>query len=167
MACNEPFHSEPVNEIMGEVPSWTIRWGVTIIFVTLISIVAGACFIRYPQTVITTVLMSVSDTSLTGVIIVHSSDISKIKVGQEVVASLTAFPPSEYGTVKGRVSRISKRPQNLDDGSFAYKIEAVFKDGTPQDLKVRLSGFQEADGQAVIVVEEKRLIDYLYMHLRL
>lgn len=166
MACNEPFHSEPVNEIMGEVPSWTIRWGVTIIFVTLISIVAGACFIRYPQTVITTVLMSVSDTSLTGVIIVHSSDISKIKVGQEVVASLTAFPPSEYGTIKGKVSKISKRPQKLVDGSFAYIIEAAFNDGISQNLKVGLSEVQEVDGRVEILVQNKRLIDYLYLHLR-
>lgn len=109
MAYNEPFHSRPVNEIMGDVPSWTIRWGVTIIFVTLMSIIAGAYFIKYPQTVTAPIMMTASDTSLTGVMMVNSSDISKIKVGQEVVAHLTAFPPSEYGTIKGRVSRISKK----------------------------------------------------------
>lgn len=165
MAYNEPFHSGPVNEIMGDVPSWTIRWGVTIIFVTLMSIIAGAYFIKYPQTVTAPIMMTASDTSLTGVMMVNSSDISKIKVGQEVVAHLTAFPPSEYGTIKGRVSRISKKPLKIEDGSFAYKIESIYTEGTILTLQMELSEYQEIDGQAKILVEENKIIDYLFLNL--
>jgi hypothetical protein len=33
------------------LPSWTIRWGISVIFATFIGIVAGYYFIKYPQTV--------------------------------------------------------------------------------------------------------------------
>jgi len=45
------YHSEPVQEIMGTIPSWITRWGVTVIFAVFALIVLGCCIIRYPQTV--------------------------------------------------------------------------------------------------------------------
>jgi len=48
----ERFHSEPVQEIMGTIPSWITRWGVTIIFSILVLILVGCCVIRYPETVV-------------------------------------------------------------------------------------------------------------------
>ena len=45
------YHSEPVQEIMGTIPSWITRWGVTVIFAVFALIVIGCCIIRYPQTV--------------------------------------------------------------------------------------------------------------------
>ena len=45
------YHSEPVQEIMGTIPSWITRWGVTVIFAVFTLIVIGCCIIRYPQTV--------------------------------------------------------------------------------------------------------------------
>lgn len=44
------YYSEPVQEIMGTVPSWITRWGVTVIFSVLAAVIAGSCLIRYPQT---------------------------------------------------------------------------------------------------------------------
>lgn len=49
------FHidrSEEAQQILGRIPSWIIRWGITLIFVILAGIVVGCYFIRYPQTVI-------------------------------------------------------------------------------------------------------------------
>lgn len=48
---NIDYHSEPVQEIMGTIPSWITRWGVTVIFAVFTLIVIGCCIIRYPQTV--------------------------------------------------------------------------------------------------------------------
>lgn len=49
------YHSEPVQEIMGTIPSWITRWGVTIIFSILLLVLVGCCIIRYPETVTGTV----------------------------------------------------------------------------------------------------------------
>ncbi len=44
-------YSEPVQEIMGTIPSWTVRWGVTVIAAVFVIIVIGCCFVKYPQTI--------------------------------------------------------------------------------------------------------------------
>lgn len=43
------YYSEPVQEIMGSIPSWITRWGVTVIAGIFALIVIGCCIIRYPQ----------------------------------------------------------------------------------------------------------------------
>lgn len=44
-------HSEEAQEILGRIPSWTIRWGITVIFSIFAGIILGCCFIRYPERV--------------------------------------------------------------------------------------------------------------------
>ena len=51
----EDYHSEPVQEIMGTIPSWIIRRGVTVIATVFALIVMGCCIIKYPQTVTSTI----------------------------------------------------------------------------------------------------------------
>ncbi len=52
------FYSEPVQEIMGKVPSWITRWGVTVIAGIFAVIIIGCCIIKYPQTITSTVTLS-------------------------------------------------------------------------------------------------------------
>lgn len=51
------FHSEEAQEILGKIPSWIIRWGITLIFLIFLSIIIGSCFIKYPERVNGTVTM--------------------------------------------------------------------------------------------------------------
>lgn len=41
--------SEEVQEIMGPVPHWILRWGITLIGVVFIGLLAGSWFFRYPN----------------------------------------------------------------------------------------------------------------------
>ncbi len=41
--------SEEVQEILGHVPSWIVRWGILMIFVTVILIIFGSWLFRYPD----------------------------------------------------------------------------------------------------------------------
>jgi multidrug efflux pump subunit AcrA (membrane-fusion protein) len=52
------FHSEEASDILGKLPSWIIRWGVTLIFVIFFGIVLGCYFIKYPQTVAAPVIIT-------------------------------------------------------------------------------------------------------------
>lgn len=52
------FHSEEAQEILGKIPSWIIRWGITLIFLIFLTIIIGCCFIRYPERVNGTVTMT-------------------------------------------------------------------------------------------------------------
>ena len=50
-SSNKGLHfSEPVQEIIGTVPSWIIRWGITVITAVYTLIAMGCCIIRFPQT---------------------------------------------------------------------------------------------------------------------
>lgn len=52
------FHSEEAQEILGKIPSWIIRWGITLIFLIFLSIIIGCCFIKYPERINGTVTMT-------------------------------------------------------------------------------------------------------------
>lgn len=43
--------SEEVNEIITAVPSWILRWGITLVLVILLAVVLGSALIRYPDIV--------------------------------------------------------------------------------------------------------------------
>jgi HlyD family secretion protein len=45
------FRSEPVQEILGTVPSWIIRWGTTLFFSIIILLLVGSWFFQYPEVV--------------------------------------------------------------------------------------------------------------------
>lgn len=51
MPQRDSFYSEEAQEIIGSVPSWVVRWGITVVFVIFAGIVAGCYFIKYPQIV--------------------------------------------------------------------------------------------------------------------
>lgn len=45
------LYSAEAQEILGRIPSWIVRWGVTVIFAIFAGILLGCYFIRYPDTV--------------------------------------------------------------------------------------------------------------------
>lgn len=58
MPQNSNFHSEEAQEILGKIPSWIIRWGITMIFLIFLAIIIGCCFIKYPKRVNGTVTIT-------------------------------------------------------------------------------------------------------------
>lgn len=48
---NNRFYSEEAQDILGKLPSWIIRWGMALIFLIFTGIIAGSCFLEYPQVV--------------------------------------------------------------------------------------------------------------------
>ncbi|MDH6359014.1 HlyD family efflux transporter periplasmic adaptor subunit [Parabacteroides sp. PF5-9] len=47
------IRSEEVQEVMGQIPAWIVRWGITILFVVILILVIGSCFFRYPDVIVT------------------------------------------------------------------------------------------------------------------
>jgi len=50
-AQNINLRSEEVREILGRPPRWMIRWGITVIFVIIATLIIGSWFFRYPEVV--------------------------------------------------------------------------------------------------------------------
>ena len=52
MADNKiELRSEKVRHIIGEIPSGIVRYGITIITIVILALLAGAYFIPYPETI--------------------------------------------------------------------------------------------------------------------
>jgi multidrug efflux pump subunit AcrA (membrane-fusion protein) len=48
---NIDVHSEEVQEIMGQIPGWIVRWGLSVVFVIFSSLILGSYLISYPEVV--------------------------------------------------------------------------------------------------------------------
>lgn len=51
-------HSSEVQEIMGLIPSWIVRWGIAVIAGIFALIIIGCCIIKYPETVTASVVIT-------------------------------------------------------------------------------------------------------------
>jgi HlyD family secretion protein len=45
------LRSEEVQEVMGKIPVWILRWGITILFFVVLALVIGSCFFKYPDVI--------------------------------------------------------------------------------------------------------------------
>lgn len=59
---NIELHSEEVQEIMGKIPSWIIRWGLTLIFSVFAMLVAGSYFFKYAEIVTAPLMITTHNT---------------------------------------------------------------------------------------------------------
>lgn len=97
------YYSEPVQEIMGSIPSWITRWGVTVIAGIFALIIIGCCIIRYPQTLTSSITLTSEnppsdlaaryDGLLDTVCVVNGQKVS----GGDLVALLST--PADYGDI--------------------------------------------------------------------
>lgn len=51
MPAQQNYHSPEVDEIMGRIPGWIVRWGIAVIFAIFAGIIVMSGFISAPQTV--------------------------------------------------------------------------------------------------------------------
>ena len=55
---NEDTYSEEVQEIMGHVPNWIVRWGITVFFLVFMMLLAGSYFFSYPVVISTPFILT-------------------------------------------------------------------------------------------------------------
>jgi len=71
--------SEAANEILGHIPHWIIRWGITVFFFALLSLLTMSYIIRYPEIITAKVYISTTNPSVP-VIARTSGNIQKLNV---------------------------------------------------------------------------------------
>lgn len=128
---DDNFHSEPVQEIMGAVPSWTTRWGASVIAVIFVVLVAGCYIIKYPQTVEASVTLTSENPpsdlvsrydGLLDTICVKNEQ--KVKEG-DIVAWLAT--PAAYEDILFVESIVSDMVEDADSFSDLYQWCSVDK----------------------------------------
>lgn len=98
---------------------------------------------------------------LIGKALLPSIRAGKVKVGQRVKIKLNNYPELEFGSIPGIVNNISEIPINDH-----YTIEITFPNGLHTTYNKELPPDLELSGDAVIITEELKLIERLYLPIR-
>lgn len=161
-------HSKEAEEILGRIPSWTVRYGAMAVFMIMMIIVIGCCFIKYPDKISGTLtienspadawqpVQGVVDKDIVGVIGISQSDIQRVCTGQQVVVRMKAYPYMEYGVLMGEISYVSPLPERSAGGQYVVKV--IFPGGMVTSYNKELHCGPGMVGDAEIIVENRALI---------
>ena len=53
-----PIYSDEVQEIMGRIPGWVVRWGLSVIFSIFIVLLGVTYFFKYPKVVTSSIVLT-------------------------------------------------------------------------------------------------------------
>ena len=56
-----PIYSDEVQEIMGRIPGWVVRWGISVIFSIFIILLGVAYFFKYPEVVTSSIVLTTTN----------------------------------------------------------------------------------------------------------
>lgn len=96
------LRSEEVQEVMGQIPSWILRWGITLVGLIMVGLAIGSYLFKYPDT-----LMA------------------------EVTVTMATPPIEMYARVTGRLEQMTARhlqQVNPDEALAVLENTADFKD---------------------------------------
>ena len=156
------MHCDEVQEVMGEIPSWIVRWGITVIFAIVVALIIGSHFFYYPDVVKTDIRIATTEANNTalksiGEIKISAAGSGKIMPGQQVNVFIANYPYSEYGYVMGVIDNINELP----DANGNYLVTVLFPNGMRTNYGKSLRAWQVMTGTAEIVLENKSLIEKL------
>ena len=108
------LRSEKVRHIIGEIPSKIVRYGIMIITVVILGLLAGAYFIPYPETISAKVQMT---NARQGTIAVPYKYVNTLARGMTVNIEFEGYDAETYGTANGVITAISHIPRQTAAGS--------------------------------------------------
>ncbi len=100
----EELRSEPVQEIMGKMPSWIVRRGIFMMTILVAGLFTGAWFFSYPDVVTGRANIRTENSVSAVTVTIPANTIWKIHPGQPVLIRLDAYPYEQFGLLRGRVS---------------------------------------------------------------
>jgi hypothetical protein len=114
------LRSEEVQEVMGQIPSWILRWGATLMFIIILAMLIGSIFFKYPD-IITAEMTLTGRYPATGIIARNSGKISqlyasegiKVEKGNLLAVLENAAKTEDLFLLKEILSRNLNKPDSL------------------------------------------------------
>ncbi len=107
--------SEEVQDILGQMPGWTIRWGITVVFGVVATILLAGWVVRYPDTV------------------------------EAKVELTTRTPPASHvARTDGRLTLLVRNNQPVRPGDYLAVLENAARTGDVNYLAGQLAAFRAA-----------------------
>ena len=143
------LRSEEVQEVMGQIPAWIVRWGITILFIVVLALLVGSYFFTYSDMVETEMTLT-SREPVVEVVARSSGKISELYVsnGQEVksgaplaVIENTAKTDDVF-RLKKLLARYKEEPERLNyyllqDMWLLGDIQSAYMSLASKDISAR------------------------------
>ena len=108
------LRSEKVRHIIGEIPSKIVRYGIMIITVVILGLLAGAYFIPYPETISAKVQMT---NARQGTIAVPYKYVNTLARGMTLNIEFEGYDAETYGVANGVITATSHIPLQTAEGN--------------------------------------------------
>ncbi|RHJ81852.1 HlyD family efflux transporter periplasmic adaptor subunit [Parabacteroides sp. AM08-6] len=114
------LRSEEVQEVMGEVPVWIIRWGIAILFIVVLGLLVGSCFFKYPDMIEAEMVLT-SQNPVSAVVArssgkvcgLYVSDGQVVKEGVPLAVIENAAETEDVFRLKKLLARYAGEPERL------------------------------------------------------
>jgi len=162
---NLKYRSPEIQAIVGKVPIWVVRWGMSVVFIVLILILFLSWVIKYPETVSVEVKIkrSVLKNKITlregkyyAEALISERDFVKIKDGQIVKIRLKGYSYYEYGLIKGIIIEKEDIPINSK-----YLIKINLEHGLRTSFRKKVEYYEGMSGEAEIIIKDTKLFDMI------
>ena len=123
------LHSEEVQDVLGKMPGWTIRWGITVIFFVMVTVGLGSWFIRYPDTVSAQITLT--------------TKIPPAPIIAQTNGRLELYAKDNHVVNKGQVLGVLENTANYKDIIFLQQKLKTFSEYKLSDTIQLISLFQK------------------------
>ena len=148
------LRSEKVRNIIGEIPSGIVRYGITIITIVLLVLLVGAYFIPYPETISARIEMT---DRRQGTVDIPYKYVNTVKKGKNVSIELEGYDTEMYGAANGTITATSPTPRQTAAGSvFTAQVRIT-------DCKYKIIGGMT--GTASILVSNESVLQRILQRI--
>ncbi len=148
--------SPRIQEIMGKIPPWVIRWGMSVVFAVLLLLIFVSWVIKYPEKV--NFIVKIKDNERLGyygVGYLKEDDYVKVSSGMKVKIKMKGYSYTEYGVLEGEVK------EKRYDEEKGFVIIIRLKKGLETNFKKSIKYYEGMSGDGEIIVKVRRLIEKL------
>lgn len=144
---------DAVDEVLTTPPGWIVRWGITAIFVFVLTLTALLYFVRYPELVKADVLLLQRQQGYAAVCTVLPAKAAKIRKGQKVNVQLNGYPRAAFGVVEGVVTGVATA-----EGAGELRVSIFFPRGLQTSFGKKPHMGPRMQGTAEIVTGRTSLL---------
>ena len=164
-----------VQAIIARPPARLIRWGNALLLLLVAGLLASTALVRYAERVRLPLRLVAAGAAeptrhsvpvarpgtAVGSVLVAQPQLRYLRAEQVLEVSFEAYPPGEFGTVRGQLAQLASAPEA--DGY--YRAWVTFPQGLQTSTKQRLPFRAEMRGTAELVVASRPLLRQLLPQL--
>lgn len=153
---NIELRSEKTRQIIGMVPSGSVRYGTLIITIIIAILLAVSYFVPYPENIQANATVVVdADGKLNVCAYIPYSHINTIHKGMSAEIEFEGYPAADYGYVSTTISHIDKNVHNINGQNY-FKVDLNIQTNSTIIL------FEGMNGTANILISDKSVLQKLF-----